>query len=75
MIGVFPTLMPPGWTALSTGSWPGTHRVMDFNIRALGKQLDQTVWSINTKLCQSEYLWNLVERVGRKPILIKWEMP
>ena len=27
MIGVFPTLTPPGWTALSTGSWPGTHRV------------------------------------------------
>ncbi|MCZ6677357.1 MAG: alkaline phosphatase family protein [Candidatus Poribacteria bacterium] len=74
MIGVFPTLTPPGWTALSTGSWPGTHRVMDFNIRALGKGLDETVWGINTRLCQSEYLWNLVERVGRKPILVKWEM-
>ena len=33
MVGVFPTLTPPGWTALSTGSWPGTHGVMDFNIR------------------------------------------
>ena len=22
MLGVFPTLTPPGWTALSTGSWP-----------------------------------------------------
>ena len=74
MIGVFPTLTPPGWTALSTGSWPGTHRVMDFNIRALGEQLDKTVWGINTGLCQSEYLWNLVERAGRKPILVKWEM-
>ena len=74
MIGVFPTLTPPGWTALSTGSWPGTHRVMDFNIRALGERLDKTVWGINTGLCQSEYLWNLVERAGRKPILVKWEM-
>ena len=74
MLGVFPTLTPPGWTALSTGSWPGTHRVMDFNIRALGKPLDETVWGINTGLCQSEYLWNLVERAGRTPILVKWEM-
>ena len=74
MIGVFPTLTPPGWTALSTGSWPGTHKVMDFNIRALGEQLDKTVWGINTGLCQSEYLWNLVERAGGKPILVKWEM-
>lgn len=74
MLGVFPTLTPPGWTALSTGSWPGTHQVMDFNIRALGERLDKTVWGINTGLCQSEYLWNLVERVGGKPILVKWEM-
>ncbi len=74
MIGVFPTLTPPGWTALSTGSWPGTHGVMDFNIRAVGKGLDKTVWGIDTGLCQSEYIWNLVERVGGKPILVKWEM-
>ncbi len=74
MIGVFPTLTPPGWTALSTGSWPGTHQVMDFNIRAVGERLDKTVWGINTGLCQSEYLWNLVERAGGKPILVKWEM-
>ncbi len=74
MIGVFPTLTPPGWTALSTGSWPGTHGVMDFNIRDIGMNLDKTVWGINTGLCQSEYIWNLVERSGGKPILVKWEM-
>ena len=74
MIGVFPTLTPPGWTALSTGSWPGSHQVMDFNIRSVGEQLDKTIWGINTGLCKSEYLWNLVERAGRKPILVKWEM-
>ena len=39
---------------------------MDFNIRAVGERLDKTVWGINTGLCQSEYLWNLVERAGRK---------
>lgn len=74
MLGVFPTLTPPGWTALCTGSWPGTHQVMDFNIRALGGRLDETIWGINTELCKSEYLWNLMERVGRNPILVKWEM-
>lgn len=74
MIGVFPTLTPPGWTALSTGSWPGTHQVMDFNIRALGQPLTETIWGINTGLSKSEYLWNTVERVGKKPILVKWEM-
>lgn len=74
MLGVFPTLTPPGWTALYTGSWHGTHKVMDFNIRALGKPLTETVWGINTGLSQSEYLWNTAERAGKKPILVKVEM-
>ena len=74
MVGVFPTLTPPGWTALTTGSWPGTHEVMDFNIRALGRRLDETVWGINTRLSKSEYIWNTVERAGKMPILVKWEM-
>jgi predicted AlkP superfamily phosphohydrolase/phosphomutase len=43
MLGVFPTLTPPGWTAITTGSWPGTHGVLDFNIRKLGARLDETV--------------------------------
>ena len=66
MIGVFPTLTPPGWTALSTGSWPGTHGVMDFNIRALGQPLTETTWGINTRLARAEYLWNTAERAGRR---------
>lgn len=74
MLGVFPTLTPPGWTALSTGAWPGTHQVMDFNIRALGQPLTETTWGINTRLSQAEYLWNTTERAGRQPILVKWEM-
>ncbi len=74
MLGVFPTLTPPGWTATSTGAWPGNHGVMDFHIRKLGGPLDETVWGINTELSQAEYLWNTVERAGRMPLLVKWEM-
>ena len=74
MLGVFPTLTPPGWTTLTTGAWPGTHGVVDFNIRKLGAPLDETIWGINTDLCQAEYLWNTAERCGKTPLLIKWEM-
>ena len=74
VVGVFPTLTPPGWTAIHTGAWPGTHGVMDFNIRALGRPLDETVWGINTRLCRAEYIWNTVERAGKTPILVKQEM-
>jgi len=58
MIGVFPTLTPPGWTALSTGSWPGTHQVMDFNIRAIGERLDKTVWGL-TPACANPSIYGI----------------
>lgn len=74
MLGVFPTLTPPGWTTISTGTWPGTHEVMDFYIRQLGAKLDKTTFGINTKLSNAEYLWNTLERFGKSPILVKWEM-
>jgi predicted AlkP superfamily phosphohydrolase/phosphomutase len=74
VVGVFPTLTPPGWTALWTGSWPGTHEVMDFNIRARGRPLAETIWGIDTRLSRSEYLWNAVERGGGRAILVKQEM-
>ena len=74
MLGVFPTLTPPGWTALYTGAWHGTHKILDFNIRSLGQALDSSTWGINTDLSKAEYLWNTAERAGKKPILVKVEM-
>ena len=74
MLGVFPTLTPPGWTAIATGSWPGTHEVMDFHIHSPGQRLTETTFGINTALARSEYFWNTVERAGGNPILVKWEM-
>jgi predicted AlkP superfamily phosphohydrolase/phosphomutase len=74
MLGVYPTLTPPGWTTIATGAWPGTHRVTDFSIRNPGASIDDTIWGINTDLCRAEYLWNTAERCGKTPILVKWEM-
>jgi len=74
MIGTFPTLTPPGWTALYSGSWHSTHKIMDFTIRAVGQPLNETLWGINTQLSQSEYLWNTAERAGKTPLLVKVEM-
>jgi predicted AlkP superfamily phosphohydrolase/phosphomutase len=74
MWGVLPTLTPPGWTTLVTGAWPSTHKVMDFNIYKPGHQIDDNDWGINTKLSKAEYFWNTVERAGKTPLLVKYEM-
>jgi len=74
MWGVLPTLTPPGWTTLVTGAWPSTHKVMDFNIYKPGHRIDDNDWGINTKLSKAEYLWNTIERAGKQPLLVKYEM-
>ena len=74
MLGVYPTLTPPGWTTLATGAWAGTHKVTDFNIHKPGNTIGQSIWGINTDLCQCEYLWNAAERSGKKPVLVKYEI-
>lgn len=74
MIGVVPTLTPPGWTTLATGAWPGIHKVSDFNIRNYDSYITDSIWGINTDLCQAEFIWNAAERCGKIPILVKQEI-
>ena len=74
MLGVHPTLTPPGWTSLATGAWPGTHEVTDFYIRDPGSSLSRTRFGVNSELCKAEFIWNAAERAGKFPILLKWEM-
>ena len=74
MLGVLPTLTPPGWTTLATGAWAGTHKVTDFNIRNYDSYIPDSIWGINTDLCEAEYIWNTAERCGKIPILVKQEI-
>ena len=74
MLGVLPTLTPPGWTTLATGTWAGTHKVTDFNIRNYDSYIPDSIWGINTELCECEYIWNTAERCGKIPILVKQEI-
>ena len=74
MLGVVPTLTPPGWTTLATGAWAGTHGVTDFNIRNYDSYIPDSIWGINTDLCEAEFIWNAAERCGKIPILVKQEI-
>ena len=74
MLGVVPTLTPPGWTTLATGAWAGTHGVTDFNIRNYDGYIPDSIWGINTELCKAEFIWNAAERCDKIPILVKQEI-
>ena len=71
----FPTITPPNWTTIGTGAWPGTHGITDFFLpHEPGQQLDKIQFAFNTGKCRAEYIWQAAERVGKKTILIKWEV-
>ena len=67
-----PTITPPNWTTIVTGSWPGTHGITCFNVHQPGTRLDETYAGFLAKDCQSEYIWNAAARAGKRAIVINY---
>jgi len=67
-----PTITPPNWTTIVTGTWPGTHGITCFNVHVPGDPLNKTHPGFDTRDCKAEYLWSAAERVGRKTILLNY---
>lgn len=71
----FPTITPPNWTTITTGAWPGTHGITDFFLpHDPGEPLSREKFAFNTRESRAEYIWQAAEKVGKKSILIKWEV-
>lgn len=71
LLGAVPTITPPMWTTLATGSYPMTHGVEDFFISKEG-ELDicfSGFYSINN---HSEPLWNVTAEAGKKTLVWHW---
>jgi len=66
-----PTITPPGWTTVATGSWPGTHGITDAHTHKAGMPLDETYPAFLSD-CQAEYIWQSAERMGKKTILLNY---
>lgn len=67
-----PTITPPNWTTIVTGSWPGTHGITCFHIHKPGMKLDETYQAFSSDDCQSEYIWQAAEKVGKKSIIVNY---
>ena len=71
LLGGIPTITPPMWTTLATGSYPMTHGVEDFNITMKG-ELDINFNGIYSKLVHAEPLWNITAEAGKKTLVWHW---
>ncbi len=70
-----PVDTPTNWTTIATGAWPGTHGITSFTIHLSGEPLDKghsTVDLDSTKLCKAEFLWDVAEKAGKKPLVLNY---
>lgn len=67
-----PTITPPNWTSIVTGSWPGTHGITCFNVHTPGDALDKTHQGFLAEDCRSEFLWNAAAKQGKRCILLNY---
>jgi predicted AlkP superfamily phosphohydrolase/phosphomutase len=70
----FPTVTPPNWATIATGAWSGTHGITDFHVHVPGTSLENQncPQALNSKLCQAEYIWDALDKVGKKSIVLNY---
>lgn len=71
LLGGMPTITPPMWTTLATGTYPMTHGITDF-WRQDPKRLDMLNYAIDSRLCKAEQLWNVTAEAGKKTFVLHW---
>lgn len=71
LLGGMPTITPPMWTTLATGTYPMTHGITDF-WRQDPNKLDTLNYAIDSRLCHAEQLWNVTAESGKKTLVMHW---
>jgi predicted AlkP superfamily phosphohydrolase/phosphomutase len=68
--------LPPAtstnWNTIATGAHAGTHGVVAMAIHKPGGRLDESESAFFSHHCRAERIWQAAERVGRKPLLLKY---
>ncbi len=67
-----PTITPPNWTSISTGAWPSTHGITDFNVHTPGDPLDRTHGGFYSGDVKAEFVWNAIARAGKKSVVVNY---
>lgn len=71
LLGSMPTVTPPLWTTLATGTNPGTHGITCF-FRQDPENLDAIMFNLDSRYCQSEPVWNSFVKAGKNTLIWHW---
>ena len=72
MTGVVPTVTPPGWCTLATGSHPGTHGITCFWNHTAGQPLDQLDYGFLSPCNKSETIWEAYAKAGKTTLVVNY---
>jgi len=67
-----PTDTPTNWATLMTGCWAGSHGLTSFNVHLPGEPLTKRHSTLNSKMCQVKFLWDLLEENGYKTAVVNY---
>lgn len=71
MLGAIPTITPPCWTTLGTGTYPGTHGITCY-WRQSPDSLDAVTYNLDSRLCKAEQMWKVTAESGLKTLVWHW---
>ena len=71
MLGANPTITPPMWATLATGTYPMTHGIMDYNVSAEDDK-DITLGAFSSAFMVAEPLFNVTANAGKKTLVMHW---
>jgi predicted AlkP superfamily phosphohydrolase/phosphomutase len=72
VLPAFPVDTPTNWTSFATGAWPGTHGIVGFAVHLPRDPLTKIHETLNTSLCQAEYIWDVAEENGMSPFILTY---
>ncbi len=71
MIGGQPTVTPPMWTTLATGTNPCTHGITEYYSNT-HERLDVLLYNFDSTKCKAEQMWNVSAEAGKKTLVWHW---
>ena len=71
MLGANPTITPPMWATLATGTYPMTHGIIDYNLSP-DNDKDITLGAFSSVFLKAEPLFNVTAKAGKKTLVMHW---
>lgn len=68
----FPGVTPINWGCISTGAYPGTHGVVDFEIHEPGEPLDAKHSGFSSQALKAETIWESLSRQGYRTATVNF---